>query len=234
VLLEGGRLIANGTPQHVIHRYTDLLESETRAGHVAATRRDATMAPASPVVASTSPREAFAAETPSRDGCRQRAGYNPAEYRQGAARAEIVDFALASDKRFDVAIVKSGEPLEIHIKARYHARVDRPHFGFSLKTVDGVMLYALNTHFENVKIAAADAGDVVSCKFTVPMHLPHGHYFLDLGADEQTGPGRFTNLHRRCSIAHVQVLQSREFNGLVDLRAEFTETRRQGAAARAA
>lgn len=236
LLLDRGRAVMTGPPPQIIHKYTDILEAESRAAMDGASRQGTpyAVAPTTAPGVNVSPKEAFAAAAPIRDGCRQRAGYNPAEYRQGPSRAEIIDYALASSERFDVAIVKSGEPLEIHFKVRYHARVERPHFGFSLKTVDGVMLFATNTHFERLTLEAAEAGDVVSCVFTVPMNLQRGDYFLDLGADEQTGATSFVNLHRRCSIAHLQVLESRRFNGFIDLQPRFSESRLPRPATRAA
>lgn len=228
VLLNNGRLVTAGPPQYVIHRYVDLLEAESR-------KAAAPCAVASTAAGQTlSPQQEFAAAETQGDACRGRASYNHAEYRQGAERAEIIDYVLTAGDRFDVASVDSGDVLELQIKVRYSARIDRPHFGFSLKTVDGVMLYALNTHFQSAQLKPVEAGDVVACKFTLPMRLQRGDYFIDLGADEQTGPTAFRNLHRRCSIAHVRVHEARAFHGLVDLQAVFSETARLRPARRAA
>lgn len=230
ILLERGECLTQGRPKDVVHRYVDLLESERRGTPIAirhdaeqATPKRPTSAPNSGSSAMGGPLAEFLANSPAADRGIRRANYNPQEYRQRSSKAEIVDFLVVTPEREDASVARSGDDVEIYLKARFHDDVEAPQFGFSVKTVDGVMLYALNTFFAKRRFPPARIGDVVTIKFRTRLAVAAGHYFIDLGVDEQVSPAQFVNLERRSSVIHLEVQATRQFHGLVDLDATFEE-----------
>lgn len=171
------------------------------------------------------------------DNCIRRKSYNKNEYHQGSQRAEIVDYLIVCGDRYDPISITSGDTIDIYVKARFYKNVQFPLFGFSVKTIDGILIYALNTFFiENFIQPARESEEIIS-KFSIRMNLNAGDFFIDLGLDETFKiehyqlAGKqcaYESLDRRCSIIHLVVQEKSWFHGYVNLEAEFQEVARNG------
>lgn len=179
----------------------------------------------------------FLKEIPTTDSCIHRKSYNKNEYRQGYRKAEIVDYLIVCGDKYDPTNILSGDMVDIYIKAKFHKNVEFPLFGFSIKTVDGILIYALNTFFTKVFIPSIKESDTIVSKFSLKMNLNRGDFFIDLGLDESSNTtqhqwlGRqcaYESLDRRCAIIHLFVQEKNWFHGYVDLEAEFQEIVRNG------
>ncbi|MCD4830504.1 MAG: ABC transporter ATP-binding protein [Anaerohalosphaeraceae bacterium] len=173
------------------------------------------------------------------DNCAKRKSYNKNEYRQKYGKAEIIDYLIISAEGMcDPIMVCSGEVIDIYIKARFDKDVKFPLFGFSLKTVDGLLLYAMNNFFTKSWLQTAKESDVLVVRFSVKMIAAAGDVFVDMGVDEPWDKinngesiGRqcaYDSLDRRCSIAHLMIQENNWFHGLADFEAVCQEVVRNG------
>lgn len=239
LLLERGNMIEEGKPNYIINRYIDLLEGRSKINHNPNKTETAddlsTIAQLSD--ANESDLDSFILEVPSRDHCPERKNYNKNEYRQGYSKAEIVDYRVIANGLCNPNIICSGDHIDLFIKARFHSNVLSPQFGFSIKTVDGLLIYALNSFFAAAQISSARESETVVGKFSVKMNLAAGDYFIDVGVDEQVEGAKrewigrqcaYNSLDRRCSLIYLYVREKNWFHGHVDLEAEFEEVARNG------
>jgi len=231
LLLEKGICITKGRPKEVVNRYVELLENNKRitepAIGLAESQNSSTSAPQSDE-SSESELNRFLREIPVHDNFSAHRNYNEQECRQGPSTAEICDFLVVAGDQCDPVLIRSGENIDLLMKVRFHEHVEFPHFGFAIKSVDGVMVYGLNTCYTENSISSAAADEVVVFKFSVPMKLSSGYYFIDLGVDRLNGSRLHENLDRRCSVIQLNVLEKSQFDGSVDLEATFEDVCRLG------
>lgn len=230
LLLEGGRLIADGAPEAVARRYIDLLEerpldppsARSEAKAVSAPRAEARQAGKSADAAGEAV-AAFLASKPSSDRCAQRASYNRGEHDQRSPRAEIVDYLIVSGNRADISEIVSGDEVDVYVKVQFHARVERPSFGMAIKTKEGLDLYALNSAWTPTESASASAGQFRIARFRATFSFNSGDIFLDFGVDEVNAAPRYANICRRMALAHLKVQCHKLFHGPFDINASFRE-----------
>jgi hypothetical protein len=113
--------------------------------------------------------------------------------------------------------------VDIIFKVLFLDAIKQPCFGLSVKTQDGVTIYALNSFWTAGKSRAAVSGEHRVVKFRTPMRVSSGDIFLDFGVDEATTFNTYRNLTRRMAIVHIKVLPTCTFHGVADLSAQFTE-----------
>jgi ABC-type polysaccharide/polyol phosphate transport system ATPase subunit len=153
------------------------------------------------------------------DRCPTRRSYNPAEYRYGDRRAEIVDYLLVADGECDVQTVVSGQPLDVYVKVHYHETIQEPMTGMAIKTLDGVDVYGISTKGMNIQLDPVEPSTVVF-RWTVALELAPGDYFVDVGCGEYNS-GKSNPLDRRYGLAHLVVQSDVVHAGLVRLATRF-------------
>jgi lipopolysaccharide transport system ATP-binding protein len=230
ILLNQGRLIADGTPETVARQYIDLLEErhsspslQERVLPLVAKSSGASMQLFCPINETAKTVNAFLVERPNTDQCSRRSTYNPGEYSQKDPRAEILDYLVVRGDSVDATHVMSGDEVDIYVKVRFQADVERPCFGIALNSVDGVQIYALNSAWTTSEIIPACAGDFRIVRFHLTFALNSGDIFLDAGVDELQEEGRYANICRRMALVHLVVHCDKVFHGLADLDATFSE-----------
>ncbi len=212
LLLEKGALLENGVPNIVVNQYIDVLEGRCgadknlRVTSFSAGTSDSCASQASAV-------QSFINEVPLIDSCSRRKNYNKNEYRQGFERAELIDYLLVKQDDVDPAIIWCGDTVDLYLKARFHETVLNPVFGLSIKTTDGVVLFAVNSAYQKLRLPAAAAGDVLTFKYTMSMNLHAGDVFVDIGVAGIADGGEVKSFDRRCSIIHLQIAEREQFDG---------------------
>jgi len=103
--------------------------------------------------------------------------------------------------------------------------VESPAVGISIKTVDGVLIYACNTRHLNMQISPVKESEKVTFKFSAKMNLQPADYFLDLGCGEWLGPEN-QPIDRRYGIIHLHVTGEHRFDGLTDIGSQIVELSR--------
>lgn len=225
ILLNAGAIVTDGHPTIAVQRYIDLMEDRLASpvhaddkGSLGTTHRDSTRSGSQ-----NDALEQFIAEQPIKDVCSKRRSYNPKEHHQPSQCAIIVDYLLVTGDRVDPTHICSGQVVDIFFKVLFIDAVEQPCFGLSIKTQDGVTIYALNSSWTDVKLHAAIRGEYRVVRFRTPMLVNSGDIFLDFGVDEVTMVNTYECMTRRMAIVHLVVLPASTFHGLANLGAQFTE-----------
>lgn len=168
----------------------------------------------------------FLGAIPTADNCINRKSYNKNEYRFGEKRAVIIDYLVLSKKNYDPVTIQSGEVIDIYLKTNFCQAVNFPLFGFSIKTIDGIVVYASNTRYSNISIAPAKEHETIVFKFSMKLDLHPGDFFIDLGVAEKL-PGKDEPMDIRYELIHL-VIQPKDyiFDGFSDFSSTFTEVAR--------
>lgn len=230
VLLEQGHVVAAGEPKEVASRYIDLLEGRTNLTALLAQqvemeseaeKIEGHLATGNPLPATTE-RNKFFEERPKDDRSSTRPNYNRGEIVHAHPAATIVDHMIIAGEHTNPTHVTSGDTLDIYFKVRFFESIESPCFGLSVKTKDGMTVYALNSHWTDTRCEARDAGDYLIAHFRVSLTMNNGPCFLDFGVDRDIGES-YEPIVRRMFVVQLEMRTSHVFHGLVDMGAEFKE-----------
>lgn len=162
VLLDGGRLVAEGHPDPVCDRYVSMVMSGSRPASVE------TDAPPAPALLP----ERSALQPPFAERLTERFGTGAARY---------VDCQVFQDGR-EVASVVHGRECEVHALLRFERDVDEPgEVGVVVRTLDGLDLFAANSWLQGRTFAAQPKGRLVRLVFRFRVVLAPGIYTVTLG-----------------------------------------------------
>ena len=193
IWLDRGQMRMLGTAKETCESY----EQDTLAGHL------------SP---STTPAQANGAFV-------DRSLESDIEMQYGDRRAEIFDVTIAVDGDSPANTIPEAQRFAVCFRVRFLDECKDVHFGATIKTLDGICVYATNTalsHPHNLFRAGAD----VEVRFNLENNLIPGVYYLNCGANRWTEDGR-TLLHRRVDTAAFRIMPglAEADNGLSHLRA---------------
>jgi lipopolysaccharide transport system ATP-binding protein len=209
MLLEGGRLVATGEPRTIANRYYDLLFGAGEDVPSKAEREGAAVGEVAP--------------TRPNGRLEDRARYNRSEYRWGSGEAQILD-AIVTSEGVDCPVWRAGTPLEVTLRVRFLRAVERPIFGLTITTPDGVAVYTSNSRdFAKGPVwHAAAAEETRLLRFRLANHLCPGDYLVSLGIAEQVS-SEVRPLDRRYDVLTLRVEGASRAGGLADLELDFTE-----------
>jgi ABC-type polysaccharide/polyol phosphate transport system ATPase subunit len=220
ILLEQGRLLADGDPKEVTDRYRDLLFAEIaeQIGGLKGTAR-----PQAAIVEGGAGQEYPAiaremlAQAVDRDLFRVRPGFNPEETVSGSGGGEILDYRIMVD---DVEVATnsflSGQKIRFHVLTLAMEWPDEAEFGFALRRVDGLYIYGTNSTMRRSAFDCWKKGDRLVFSFGISLTIQSGHYFLDFGLFRKVNDETIILLTRRNSV-HLVVHRTPHFDGIVDL-----------------
>ncbi len=106
---------------------------------------------------------------------------------------ELVDVKLRDKSEEEVGTFTHGQPMHIDISYIAHQRVEKPVFGFSLKTGNGFYVYGTNTQIQQVPIDAIEGEGHIRLSID-PLTLMSGNFFLSLSVHSWD---HATQFHRR-------------------------------------
>ncbi len=209
LLLEGGRLIADGEPRAVTNQYLELMLGTDDAARNQPQPRKPPPAPRPGPIAS-------GAET-----LEQRPGYFSSEYRWGNGGARLADvrISLAGEDGHRTSL-EAGSPIEVVLRARFERACERAIFGLFIKTPDGVTVFGNSTRSAAVypvPLAVAE-GEEVCIAFALQLHLGAGPYLLSAGVSSEEGE-EIVPLDRRYDCLHFEVRDGSGAVGLANLQA---------------
>lgn len=230
LLLENGRLLEDGDPKTVTHHYLNLLFG------VAPTPRSTDSLDESEREEETKRLEfeeqeiaGFVNDGNTSDVVATRPGYNREEYRWGNGGAQIIDYLLAGERQFHANHFSGGEEITVFMKVLFRQRVERPIYGLTIKTPDGVTVYGTNSRDweEGGQFIPQDEGSVVVVKLSFRAQLLSGHYLLSLGVAGQEVE-EVVPLDRRYDVIEIWLENDSRAFGLADLALsyEFVSARR--------
>ena len=229
VLLDGGRVIADGAPRDVCNQYLDLLFGTH-------TRRNGSSGPVSSetVIPSQSPQisppsEALAqaahAALSTNGSITTHPGYNPTEYRWGSRGAEIEDCFISSGSQTRVNSIDAHLPFELYMRVRFSSAALQPVYGLTIKSPDGVVVYGTNSREADPerKLRSRQTDECVIVAFRGIPRLVPGTYLISLGvADIAEGEDPIP-LDRRYDVIELIIRNSTRAYGLVDLGFQVAE-----------
>jgi ABC-type polysaccharide/polyol phosphate transport system ATPase subunit len=163
LLLDQGRLIADGDPRTVMNRYNKMLFDEESGPRAA---------------------DADTTETDQKPTLVLGGTFTPSssELRAGDGRAEIYDVALVDSHGQRAASLATGEPCRVVYWVKVHEAIDSIGFGFRFTTVQGTDVYGTSTGLQQTATPKAEPGHVYQVSFDLTMWLAPGRYFLTVGA----------------------------------------------------
>jgi ABC-type polysaccharide/polyol phosphate transport system ATPase subunit len=164
ILLNGGRMEADGAPAEVLNRYQKIIMARETA-YAALDQSTAEHSTDVPSVA-----EADFSNLPS---------YT---FRHGNRDAELVRVELLDTSRHKVEIVETGEQLFLRMYVAFHKAVEEPVFGFLIRNKHGIHLYGTNTDIQQAGIGPVEAGDVVEASFSFNCWLAPDNYSIAVAA----------------------------------------------------
>jgi len=205
ILLEQGVIRELGDSKQVANHYLDLLFGVQRVDRQQTDEGEATETPET----KPSPLDGVFEKRPT---------YNPDEYRWGNGEAEILDYLVTRDGQSDLLSVDGKDPFQVIFAVFFHVNVERPIFGLTIKTPDGVMVCSENTRdcAGGPLSRSAQKGEQLQVIFNIKQYLSTGDYLLSVGVVEERR-GELVPLDRRYDSIFLHVTHDKKTYGLVDL-----------------
>jgi lipopolysaccharide transport system ATP-binding protein len=208
ILLNGGRVVADGKPPDVLNRYQKLIMSREAA-------YDAT----SPA--------ALEANAPD-DSSFVDEDFKPLSYtyRHGDGSAEILSVELLDAARRPVELVETGEPVLVRIRARLNRDADNPVCGFLIRNRHGIHVYGTNTEIQAADFGAVRSGEIIEATFVFNCWLGTGEFSITAAVHSADA----VSFDWVDDVVYFRVMSAFAIEGIVNLNADVT-TRRLAARA---
>ena len=111
----------------------------------------------------------------------------------GTRAVEFGNVRLLDAAGRDAATFETGGGLTVAIPYVAHRRIEKPVFGFSLKTGNGMYIFGSNTQIQKHDLPVIEGAGTIRLDFA-PLRLMHGNYFLSLSIHSWDHAEQF---HRR-------------------------------------
>jgi lipopolysaccharide transport system ATP-binding protein len=165
ILLNAGRVVADGRPADVLNRYQKIIMERERAFEESE-------------AASRAPGAGAGGET-----------FAPLRYtyRHGDGSAEVLSAELLDASRRAVEIVETGEALTVRVRARFNAEVEDAVVGFLIRNRHGVHAYGTNTKEQQIDFGRVARGETVEVTFAFDCWLGIDQYSVSLAVHSREG-----------------------------------------------
>jgi ABC-type polysaccharide/polyol phosphate transport system ATPase subunit len=174
ILLNGGRMEADGAPAEVLDRYQKLIMdqeaayAETQLALIQGTMNQAGQERAQPAVA---------APTILADASDVAPQFT---YRHGNGHAEILRVDLLDSSRRIVGTVESGQLVHLRVRVVFHEDLADPIYGFVLRNRHGINLYGTNTRVQGLQPGLIRRGEQVETTFSFNCWLAPDLYSVSI------------------------------------------------------
>ncbi|HST53222.1 MAG TPA: ABC transporter ATP-binding protein [Pyrinomonadaceae bacterium] len=165
ILLSAGRVIEDGSPLDVLNHYQKIVMEREQA---------------------------FEDETDGESAAQQGQDEEPRTppsytYRHGDGSAEITSAELLDASRRPAALVETGSPLTLRVRARFNRGVDDAVFGFLVNDSHGIHAYGTNTKEQQVELGVLRRGDTVEVSFAFDCWLGLDRFSVSLAVHSRDG-----------------------------------------------
>jgi len=210
ILLNQGRVEADGKPTEVLNRYQGLIMEREEAYDRNAQRA--------------------LAESPVDEGgviadddLMPPVRYS---YRHGDGSAEVIGAQLLNAERQNAELVDSGESLLARMRVRFASAAVDPVFGFLIRNRLGIHAYGLNTEQSGLKLGGVARGEVIEISFSFDCWLGTDAYSVSFAVHSEDG----ISYDWIDGVLFFQVVCAPPVEGVANLNAAAT-MRRMGASA---
>jgi lipopolysaccharide transport system ATP-binding protein len=133
-------------------------------------------------------------------------GENAVVKRYGTGEAEIFEFGIYDDQGRKVERLQTKEHYRIEVKVRCNAdRLDVANVGITIKTTQGVTVFAINPIMAEKKSPSMRHGEVLTVSCGIQANLGVSDYFVTFGV---WSPGHEEHFDRITDALHFRVIGS--------------------------
>ncbi|HKD09738.1 MAG TPA: Wzt carbohydrate-binding domain-containing protein [Bryobacteraceae bacterium] len=143
--------------------------------------------------------------------------------REGDGRAVLEGIDLLDEAGTASTVFRSGEPMSIRARFRYHENVPAPVIGIMIRTRIGLNVYGTNTELEKIDAGPVSAGDFLIATFRFVCDLCPGDYTVTVASHDPDG---LWHDWREDAVAFA-VADERYTAGVANLRARVTVEHRR-------
>ena len=136
----------------------------------------------------------------------------------GTRDVEFGEVTLADQTGSDSGIFTTGEIMHIDIPYIAHKRIEKPVFGYMVKTGNGMVVYGSNNQIQKHDVPFIEGEGSVRLSFD-PVTLQQGNYFLSLSIHSWDHETQF---HRREDWYPFAIKDNGETPGLVQLASHWS------------
>lgn len=132
----------------------------------------------------------------------------------GTRDVEMQDVRFLDAEGRETTAFDTGGAMTVEIRYRAHTRIEKPVFGFNIKTGNGIYVFGSNTQLEKVPIDAIEGEGTM--RLTIrPLTLKKGNFFLSLSIHSWDHAVQY---HRREDWHPFAVTDASETPGLLQLQ----------------
>ena len=212
LLLEEGRLIAQGETKAVIDEYNrrnSLRGQPSLAGAAAPEIR-----PGPEGTPEGTPPASKQAEW---TGC---FAINPNENRYGSKAAEILEAGVFNLDHDPIQTVVRNQVVLIRVKVRHHRKMPAATVFYTIRDIRGLLLCGASTFHHQIELGEAEPGDVILVTFTQKLQLNPGGYLLSVGA-VRMHDGEDRAYDKRMDYLVLQIVAEDPGFGIFDAQTEI-------------
>jgi ABC-type polysaccharide/polyol phosphate transport system ATPase subunit len=164
ILLNAGRMIADGTAADVLNDYQRIVMEREEAY------------------------EADTAQSLDDTGDHDES-YQPVQYsfRHGDGSAAIITAELCDTNRRRIEIVDTGSPLVARVTVRFNRDVEEPVVGFLIRNRHGIHAYGTNTKEQQIRLGLVREGHTITVSFAFDCWLGIDDYSIGFAVHSQDG-----------------------------------------------
>lgn len=132
--------------------------------------------------------------------------------------AEIARVTLMDADGLPITVVSSGDTVRVAVDVRFNKAVEHPIFSFTIRTVDGRIVYDTTTRWRNMETPCFEANEECRVEYDLELPLLDGEF--ELGVD--VAAGDFSHYYDRLERAlSFWVQGGKGAQGLIDLNAQI-------------
>lgn len=169
ILLNGGRVEADGTPAEVLDRYQKVIMAAEAAYAEAqlGLAHEKTPVSGASDVSETEVTPQFT-------------------FRHGDGSAEILRVDLLDASRRGIAMVETGQLVYVRVRVVFHEDIEDPVYGFVIRNRHGINLYGTNTSVQGIRSGLVKRGERVETTFSFNCWLAPDLYSVSIAVHSPT------------------------------------------------
>jgi ABC-type polysaccharide/polyol phosphate transport system ATPase subunit len=179
VLLNNGRVEADGKPSDVLNRYQKLIMEREQAYDAEQPAAFSTETEAGGLTVVEEP-EAL-------EALMQQSKKLHYSYRHGDKSAEVLSAELLDGARRSVDLIETGDSLLARLRVLFHRDVDEPVFGFLIRNRHGIHAYGANTEQKAVQFGLVKRGEIIEVSFAFDCWLGTDLYNVSFAVHSADG-----------------------------------------------
>jgi ABC-type polysaccharide/polyol phosphate transport system ATPase subunit len=173
ILLNNGKVEADGKPSEVLNRYQGLIMEREEAYEAV----ESSQAADNGLITSSS----------AADDLQQPSSTLRYTYRHGDRSAEILRAELLNDSRQIADLVETGERLVARLRVRFNRSIEDPVFGFLVRNRLGIHAYGANTEQKGLEFEQVERGEIIEVSFAFDCWLGSDLYSVSFAVHSGDG-----------------------------------------------